>query len=156
MREKPTETLYTLKIVDERKPKTYEIKYLGNTTVQKVKNDMYDLTDITVGNQVWGGWPDNYSNDSTLDQLHLSYPEHRLTIRSRFYQSDNSITAPGSSKPTESDVTKRKATTVHAIDSDDSEDYDYLISNDESPFCSKKNNEPLSNFFFKFQKGCFT
>lgn len=72
---------YTLNIRNEMNNKLYKLKFPGMHTISEIKRDIYSLTDVHVRNQVWKGWPDSVtSDDITLGQSGISYPEHNLSV----------------------------------------------------------------------------
>ena len=72
---------YTLNIKDEIHKKTYNLKFLGSSTILDVKSGIYALIDVPVRNQQWKGWPSSVQNDSVmLAQSGISYPEHDLSV----------------------------------------------------------------------------
>jgi len=73
---------YTLNVTDENKRKDYSLKYPGSKTVEEVKADVYNLTDIAVRHQVWSGWPPSLEDDSTtLAAAGLTLPTHALSVK---------------------------------------------------------------------------
>lgn len=72
---------YTLNVKDEIQNKTYNLKFLGSSTVLEVKTGVYTLINIPVRNQVWKGWPSTLKDDNTLlAQSGICYPEHDLFV----------------------------------------------------------------------------
>ncbi|KAG8251882.1 pre-rRNA processing and 40S ribosomal subunit assembly [Homalodisca vitripennis] len=73
---------YTLNVFDETKCKDYSLKYPGSKTVEEVKADVYNLTDIAVRHQVWSGWPTTLRDDTTtLAAARLNHPHHSLSVK---------------------------------------------------------------------------
>ncbi|XP_062306886.1 FAS-associated factor 1 [Osmerus eperlanus] len=59
----------------------YNLNFPGSRTIQEVKRNVSDLTNIPVRHQQWEGWPASSSDDSmTLAVSGISYPCHHLSV----------------------------------------------------------------------------
>uniref|UniRef100_A0A1A7WND5 Fas associated factor 1 n=1 Tax=Iconisemion striatum TaxID=60296 RepID=A0A1A7WND5_9TELE len=59
----------------------YSLNFPGSRTIQEVKRNVSDLTNIPVRHQQWEGWPASASDDSmTLALSGISYPCHHLSV----------------------------------------------------------------------------
>uniref|UniRef100_A0A8C8DUH9 Fas (TNFRSF6) associated factor 1 n=1 Tax=Oryzias sinensis TaxID=183150 RepID=A0A8C8DUH9_9TELE len=59
----------------------YSLNFPGSRTIQEVKRNVSDLTNIPVRHQQWEGWPASASDDSmTLAFSGISYPCHHLSV----------------------------------------------------------------------------
>ncbi|KAF6734868.1 FAS-associated factor 1 [Oryzias melastigma] len=59
----------------------YSLNFPGSRTIQEVKRNISDLTNIPVRHQQWEGWPASASDDSmTLALSGISYPCHHLSV----------------------------------------------------------------------------
>ncbi|KAL4634895.1 FAS-associated factor 1-like [Arapaima gigas] len=59
----------------------YTLNFPGSRTVQEVKRNISDLTNIPVRHQHWEGWPATVTDDSmTLATSGISYPCHHLRV----------------------------------------------------------------------------
>uniref|UniRef100_A0A8C5EDI8 UBX domain-containing protein n=1 Tax=Gouania willdenowi TaxID=441366 RepID=A0A8C5EDI8_GOUWI len=59
----------------------YNLNFPGSRTIQEVKRNISDLTNIPVRYQQWEGWPTSASDDSmTLALSGISYPCHHLSV----------------------------------------------------------------------------
>lgn len=73
---------FTLNIYDETKSKDHSLRYPGAKTVEEVKLDVHNLTDIPVRLQSWSGWPRSLKDDATtLAGAGLSFPIHNLRVK---------------------------------------------------------------------------
>ncbi|XP_066592439.1 FAS-associated factor 1 [Prorops nasuta] len=72
---------YVLNVKDEVHNKSYQLNYLGSSTILAVKSGVHDLTDVPVRNQLWKGWPSSVTDDQImLAQSGINYPIHNLTV----------------------------------------------------------------------------
>lgn len=73
---------FKLHIFDEIHHRDYTVYHSGTKKVLDVKQDMFNKSDIPVGQQIWSGWPPSCTNDDlTLGQLGLNTPQHDLSFR---------------------------------------------------------------------------
>ncbi|XP_065225467.1 FAS-associated factor 1 isoform X2 [Planococcus citri] len=73
---------FKLHIFDEIHHRDYTVYHSGTKKVFDVKQDMFNKSDIPVGQQIWSGWPPSCtSDDLTLGQLGLNTPQHDLSFR---------------------------------------------------------------------------
>ncbi|KAG1654500.1 FAS-associated factor 1 [Nymphon striatum] len=70
-------------IQDETNNKALTVRFCGTKTVAEFKRDIYSITDIPVRHQIWGGWPLNIEDESTLASCGLDVPTHNLTLKSQ-------------------------------------------------------------------------
>lgn len=75
---------YLLIISHGEAQKEYSLNFPGSRTIQEVKRNIFDLTNIPVRHQQWDGWPASASDDSmTLTSSGITYPCHRLSVCKR-------------------------------------------------------------------------
>ncbi|KAJ6642480.1 FAS-associated factor 1 [Pseudolycoriella hygida] len=60
--------LFTINATRQPDGEKFSLQFLGKQTFMEVKTDFYTLTTIPVRQQVWTGWPDNISGQTTLAQ----------------------------------------------------------------------------------------
>uniref|UniRef100_A0A8C1RBY8 Fas (TNFRSF6) associated factor 1 n=1 Tax=Cyprinus carpio TaxID=7962 RepID=A0A8C1RBY8_CYPCA len=72
---------YLLVISHREAQRDYSLNFPASKTIQEVKRNISDLTNIPVRHQQWDGWPASASDDSmTLASSGISYPCHHLTV----------------------------------------------------------------------------
>uniref|UniRef100_A0A8C2BSP4 Fas (TNFRSF6) associated factor 1 n=1 Tax=Cyprinus carpio TaxID=7962 RepID=A0A8C2BSP4_CYPCA len=72
---------YLLVISHREAQRDYSLNFPASKTIQEVKRNISDLTNIPVRHQQWDGWPATASDDSiTLAASGISYPCHHLTV----------------------------------------------------------------------------
>ncbi|XP_056115558.1 FAS-associated factor 1 isoform X2 [Rhinichthys klamathensis goyatoka] len=72
---------YLLVISHREAQRDYSLNFPASKTIQEVKRNISDLTNIPVRHQQWDGWPASASDDSmTLAVSGISYPCHHLTV----------------------------------------------------------------------------
>uniref|UniRef100_A0A671Q808 UBX domain-containing protein n=1 Tax=Sinocyclocheilus anshuiensis TaxID=1608454 RepID=A0A671Q808_9TELE len=72
---------YLLVISHREAQRDYSLNFPASKTIQEVKRNISDLTNIPVRHQQWDGWPASASDDSiTLAASGISYPCHHLTV----------------------------------------------------------------------------
>ncbi|XP_016146964.1 FAS-associated factor 1-like [Sinocyclocheilus grahami] len=72
---------YLLVISHREAQRDYNLNFPASKTIQEVKRNISDLTNIPVRHQQWDGWPASASDDSmTLASSGISYPCHHLTV----------------------------------------------------------------------------
>ncbi|XP_072367012.1 FAS-associated factor 1 isoform X1 [Scyliorhinus torazame] len=75
---------FMLIITHREAQRDYSLNFPGTRTVQEVKRNIFDLTNIHVRHQIWEGWPATAEDDSVaLAAAGLNYPCHRLTVSKR-------------------------------------------------------------------------
>lgn len=75
---------YLLVISHREAQRDYSLNFPASKTIQEVKRNISDLTNIPVRHQQWDGWPASASDDSmTLAVSGISYPCHHLTVSRR-------------------------------------------------------------------------
>ncbi|XP_067846337.1 FAS-associated factor 1 [Heptranchias perlo] len=75
---------FMLIITHREAQRDYSLNFPGTRTVQEVKRNIFDLTNIPVRHQIWEGWPVSAEDDTVaLAAAGLSYPCHRLTVSKR-------------------------------------------------------------------------
>ncbi|XP_035270724.1 FAS-associated factor 1 isoform X2 [Anguilla anguilla] len=76
---------YLLVINHREAQRDYSLNFPGSRTIQEVKRNISDLTNIPVRHQQWEGWPASAGDDSvTLAASGISYPCHHLSVCRRF------------------------------------------------------------------------
>ncbi|KAF4525991.1 hypothetical protein B566_EDAN000783, partial [Ephemera danica] len=84
---------FTLNIKDETHQRNYNLKFPGTHSVLKVKQDLFEVTDIPVRHQKWTGWPPAAKDDSvTLAFSGINYPEHNFSLSRSTLSKDNKRT----------------------------------------------------------------
>ncbi|KAI1883175.1 hypothetical protein AGOR_G00242510 [Albula goreensis] len=92
----------------------YSLNFPAGRTIQEVKRNVSDLTNIPVRHQQWEGWPATVTTDSvTLAASGISYPSHHLTVCHRPTSAD-------------SQETPEECTDVHMQSDSETEDYEDL------------------------------
>ncbi|XP_061680178.1 FAS-associated factor 1 [Syngnathoides biaculeatus] len=72
---------FLLVISHHEAQRDYNLNFPGSRTIQEVKRNVSDLTNIPVRHQQWEGWPTSASDDSmTLAASGINYPCHHLTV----------------------------------------------------------------------------
>ncbi|KAL6107912.1 faf1 [Pungitius sinensis] len=72
---------FLLVISHREAQRDYSLNFPGSRTIQEVKRNISDLTNIPVRHQQWDGWPASASDDSmTLAVSGISYPCHHLGV----------------------------------------------------------------------------
>ncbi|KAJ8408445.1 hypothetical protein AAFF_G00258590 [Aldrovandia affinis] len=76
---------FLLVISHREAQRDYSLNFPGSRTIQEVKRNVSDLTNIPVRHQQWEGWPASATDDSvTLAASGISYPCHHLSVCRRF------------------------------------------------------------------------
>ncbi|KAG9350866.1 hypothetical protein JZ751_024755 [Albula glossodonta] len=76
---------FLLVISHREAQRDYSLNFPGSRTIQEVKRNISDLTNIPVRHQQWEGWPATVTDDSvTLAASGISYPCHHLSVCRRF------------------------------------------------------------------------
>lgn len=68
---------FKLTIVEQPNGVRHELNFLGRTTIQEVKTNVFYVTDIPVRHQIWTGWPTGGCN---LNDITLAVSEKRIGI----------------------------------------------------------------------------
>lgn len=70
---------FKLTIVEQPSNVRHELNFLGRTSIQEVKTNVFYVTDIPVRHQIWTGWPMGSVNDITL-AVSASITHHHLEL----------------------------------------------------------------------------
>ncbi|XP_061744494.1 FAS-associated factor 1 isoform X2 [Nerophis ophidion] len=90
----------------------YNLNFPGSRTIQEVKRNISDLTNIPVRYQQWEGWPASASDDCmTLAVSGINYPCHHLTVCQR-------------SSPANAQVPQEECADVHMISDSEGDDFE--------------------------------
>lgn len=90
----------------------YNLNFPGSRTIQEVKRNISDLTNIPVRHQLWEGWPASASDDSmTLAVSGISYPCHHLSVCRR-------------SSPANAQEPTEECADVHMISDSEGDDFE--------------------------------
>uniref|UniRef100_A0A1A8ED42 Fas associated factor 1 n=1 Tax=Nothobranchius kadleci TaxID=1051664 RepID=A0A1A8ED42_NOTKA len=102
-----------LLIVSHREAqRDYNLNFPGSRTIQEVKRNISDLTNIPVRHQQWEGWPASASDDSmTLALSGISYPCHHLSVCRR-------------SSPANAQEPTEECADVHMISDSEGDEYE--------------------------------
>uniref|UniRef100_A0A8D3C148 Fas (TNFRSF6) associated factor 1 n=1 Tax=Scophthalmus maximus TaxID=52904 RepID=A0A8D3C148_SCOMX len=135
---------FLLVISHREAQRDYSLNFPGSRTIQEVKRNISDLTNIPVRHQQWEGWPASASDDSmTLAASGISYPCHHLSVCRR------------SSTANAQEPTEEVYTYVHMIsdsEGDDFEDASEFGVDDSEMFgmgSSTCRKSPMSMLWFK-------
>ncbi|XP_065104561.1 FAS-associated factor 1 isoform X1 [Paramisgurnus dabryanus] len=72
---------FLLIISHREEQRDYSLNFPASKTIQEVKRNISDLTNIPVRHQQWDGWPASATDDSmTLAMSGISYPCHHLSV----------------------------------------------------------------------------
>lgn len=103
---------FLLVISHREAQRDYSLNFPGSRTIQEVKRNISDLTNIPVRHQQWEGWPASASDDSmTLAVSGISYPCHHLSVCRR-------STPANSQEPTE------ECADVHMVSDSEGDDFE--------------------------------
>ncbi|XP_078264682.1 FAS-associated factor 1 [Rhinoraja longicauda] len=103
---------FMLIITHREAQRDYSLNFPGTRTVQEVKRNIFDLTNIHVRHQIWEGWPASAEDDSiTLAAAGLNYPCHRLTVSKR-------------PSPTQTREQSEECTDVHMVSDSEGDDFE--------------------------------
>ncbi|XP_069794694.1 FAS-associated factor 1 isoform X2 [Narcine bancroftii] len=103
---------FMLIITHREAQRDYSLNFPGTRTVQEVKRNIFDLTNIHVRHQIWEGWPTSAEDDSiTLAAVGLNYPCHRLTVSKRL-------------PPTQTRERSEECTDVHMVSDSEGDDFE--------------------------------
>ncbi|XP_017262835.1 FAS-associated factor 1 [Kryptolebias marmoratus] len=103
---------FLLVISHREAQRDYRLNFPGSRTIQEVKRNISDLTNIPVRYQQWEGWPASASDDSmTLALSGISYPCHHLSVCRR-------------SSPANAQEPTEECADVHMISDSEGEEYE--------------------------------
>ncbi|XP_026161123.1 FAS-associated factor 1 [Mastacembelus armatus] len=103
---------FLLVISHREAQKDYSLYFPGSRTIQEVKRNISDLTNIPVRHQQWEGWPASASDDSmTLAVSGISYPCHHLSVCQR-------------SSPANAQEPTEECADVHMISDSEGDDFE--------------------------------
>uniref|UniRef100_W5LGS3 Fas (TNFRSF6) associated factor 1 n=1 Tax=Astyanax mexicanus TaxID=7994 RepID=W5LGS3_ASTMX len=103
---------YLLIISHREAQREYSLNFPATRTIQEVKRNISDLTNIPVRHQQWDGWPASASDDSmTLSSSGISYPCHHLTVCRR-------------SSPAATLEPSEECTDVHMVSDSEGDDFE--------------------------------
>ncbi|XP_043985909.1 FAS-associated factor 1 [Gambusia affinis] len=103
---------FLLVISHREAQRDYNLNFPGSKTIQEVKRNISDLTNIPVRHQQWEGWPASASDDSmTLALSGISYPCHHLSVCRR-------------SSPANAQEPTEECTDVHMISDSEGDDFE--------------------------------
>uniref|UniRef100_A0AAX7U1P9 UBX domain-containing protein n=1 Tax=Astatotilapia calliptera TaxID=8154 RepID=A0AAX7U1P9_ASTCA len=103
---------FLLVISHREAQRDYNLNFPGSRTIQEVKRNISDLTNIPVRHQQWEGWPASASDDSmTLALSGISYPCHHLSVCRR-------------SSPANAQEPTEECADVHMISDSEGDDYE--------------------------------
>lgn len=103
---------FLLVISHREAQRDYNLNFPGSRTIQEVKRNISDLTNIPVRHQQWEGWPASASDDSmTLALSGISYPCHHLSVCRR-------------SSPANAQEATEECADVHMISDSEGDDFE--------------------------------
>uniref|UniRef100_A0A7N6BHS1 UBX domain-containing protein n=1 Tax=Anabas testudineus TaxID=64144 RepID=A0A7N6BHS1_ANATE len=103
---------FLLVISHREAQRDYSLNFPGSRTIQEVKRNISDLTNIPVRHQQWEGWPASASDDSmTLAASGISYPCHHLSVCRR-------------SSPANAQEPTEECADVHMISDSEGDDFE--------------------------------
>ncbi|XP_051928793.1 FAS-associated factor 1 isoform X1 [Hippocampus zosterae] len=103
---------FLLVISHHEAQRDYSLNFPGSRTIQEVKRNVSDLTNIPVRHQQWEGWPASASDDTTtLAASGITYPCHHLTVCRR-------------SSPANAQEPTEESTDVHMISDSEGDDFE--------------------------------
>ncbi|KAJ8357707.1 hypothetical protein SKAU_G00205010 [Synaphobranchus kaupii] len=103
---------FLLVISHREAQRDYSLNFPEGRTIQEVKRNVSDLTNIPVRHQQWDGWPASATDDSvTLAASGISYPCHHLSVCCRPTSAD-------------SQETPEECADVHMLTDSEAEDFE--------------------------------
>uniref|UniRef100_A0AAY4C5R5 UBX domain-containing protein n=1 Tax=Denticeps clupeoides TaxID=299321 RepID=A0AAY4C5R5_9TELE len=103
---------FLLVITHREAQRDYNLHFPGTKTIQEVKRNVSDLTNIPVRHQQWDGWPASASDDSmTLAASGISFPCHHLSVCRR-------------SSPANAQEQTEECTDVHMVSDSEGDDFE--------------------------------
>ncbi|KAL2090077.1 hypothetical protein ACEWY4_014765 [Coilia grayii] len=113
---------FLLVISHREAQRDYSLNFPASKTIQEVKRNISDLTNIPVRHQQWDGWPASASDDSmTLAASGISYPCHHLSVcrqSSPAPPSEQAEGVPGPSPAT------HPCTDIHMVSDSEGDDFE--------------------------------
>ncbi|XP_063057754.1 FAS-associated factor 1 isoform X2 [Engraulis encrasicolus] len=114
---------FLLVISHREAQRDYSLNFPASKTIQEVKRNISDLTNIPVRHQQWDGWPASASDDSmTLAASGISYPCHHLSVCRRSSPaapSDQADEVPGPSP-----ATHNPCSDIHMVSDSEGDDFE--------------------------------
>ncbi|TNN74382.1 FAS-associated factor 1 [Liparis tanakae] len=103
---------FLLVISHREAQRDYSLNFPGSRTIQEVKRNVSDLTNIPVRHQQWDGWPASATDDSmTLAASGITYPCHHLSVCRR-------------SSPANSQEPTEECADVHMVSDSEGDDFE--------------------------------
>ncbi|XP_056270377.1 FAS-associated factor 1 [Pseudoliparis swirei] len=103
---------FLLVISHREAQRDYSLNFPGSRTIQEVKRNISDLTNIPVRHQQWDGWPASATDDSmTLAASGITYPCHHLSVCRR-------------SSPANSQEPTEECADVHMVSDSEGDDFE--------------------------------
>ncbi|XP_029285486.1 FAS-associated factor 1 [Cottoperca gobio] len=103
---------FLLVISHREAQRDYSLNFPGTRTIQEVKRNVSDLTNIPVRHQQWEGWPASATDDSmTLAVSGINYPCHHLSVCRR-------------SSPANSQEPTEECADVHMVSDSEGDDFE--------------------------------
>uniref|UniRef100_A0A4W5P5N6 Fas (TNFRSF6) associated factor 1 n=1 Tax=Hucho hucho TaxID=62062 RepID=A0A4W5P5N6_9TELE len=102
---------FLLVISHHEAQRDYNLNFPGSRTIQEVKRNVSDLTNIPVRHQQWEGWPASASDSMTLAASGISYPCHHLGVCRR-------------SSPANTQEPTEECADVHMISDSEGDDFE--------------------------------
>lgn len=116
--------IFTINITRQPDGEKISLQFPGRQTFLNIKTDVFTLTTIPIRHQVWKGWPDNITNETTLAQSGI---ELIIDVELSRAASDNATGPSLSSAPSRSsDIIE-----VDNSDENSSDDNDFQDANDD-------------------------
>lgn len=121
--------LFNVNVTRQPDGEKFTLQFAGSKTFLAVKTNVYTLTTIPVRLQVWTGWPNNITNQTTLAQSGIE-----LTINVELSRATESATGSQlSSVASRSSAPSRSSEIIEVDNSDEnsSDDNDFQDANDD-------------------------
>lgn len=115
--------IFTINITRQPDGEKFSLQFPGRQKFLEVKTDVYTLTTIPVRQQVWTGWPDNITNQTTLAQSGIELIANVVLTRATENASGSQVSAAPSRS---SDIIE-----VDISDENSSDDNDFQDANDD-------------------------
>lgn len=143
---------YTLHINVQPEGNLLELKFPGHQSILSIKTDVYTITDIPVRHQVWFGWPNNVSNNTTLAESGVER-EHNLVLKradegAKITNNNNTAnTASTSTSSSSRNVYNNSDSMPIIVDSESSEEFEDAsdFNNDDDIFTETPINSHLKH-----------
>ncbi|XP_058460483.1 FAS-associated factor 1 isoform X1 [Malaya genurostris] len=107
---------YTLHINVQPEAEMLVLKFPGHQNILSIKTDVYTVTSIPVRHQVWSGWPNNVTNNTTLAESGVER-EHNLVLKRADQDGAPKITNNNNATNTASTSTSSSSRNVYNSDS---------------------------------------